>query len=117
MFTLVLLSITLRIQRTRSSHIGSERIDALAHAPYAILNWSPSPTSPHGVSPSLAPRQAPAGTVLPHYTGGWEARLSWRTLRPLRILIFPLIGLPEQRLELLGKPVNVALPSLTALPP
>ena len=29
----------------------------------------------------------------------------------------PLIALPEQRLEFLGEPVNVALPPLTALPP
>ena len=35
----------------------------------------------------------------------------------LRIWIFPLITFPEQRLELFGEPVNVALPPLTALPP
>src|SRR2546428_11772696 len=36
---------------------------------------------------------------------------------PLWTLIFSLIDLPEQRLELLGEPVHVALLLLTALPP
>jgi hypothetical protein len=36
---------------------------------------------------------------------------------PLRIGIFARIDLPEQRLELLGELVNIALPFLTTPPP